>query len=92
MAKILYTSGVLGEVCINGSEKWQKFSINVRKIAIILTTFDSDYDFYMVEFTMFYLVISTQTAKMTDNIFETNTPESALKVKAPRPRYMRPIS
>ena len=91
MAKILYTSEVLGGVCINGSEKWQKICINVRKMAIILTTSDSEHDFYMVEFAMFYLVISTQTEKMSEKTFETNTPESALKVKAPRPRYMRSI-
>ena len=58
-------------------------------MAIILTTFDSEHDFYMVEFAMLYLVISTQTAKMSEKTFETNTPISAFKVDAYRPMYMR---
>ena len=69
----------------------QKFCINVRKIAIILTTFDSEHDFYMVEFAMLYLVISTQTAKMSGKTFETNNRILALKVDAYRSMYMRSI-
>ena len=45
----------------------------------------------MVEFAMLYLVMFTQTAKMTDKIFETNIKILALKVDAYRTMYMRSI-
>ena len=88
MAKMLYTSGVLGG-CLYPMGRFR--FLKIAKMLYTIWTFNSEHDFYMVEFAMLYLVMSTQTAKMTDNIFETNTPVSTLKVDAYRSIYMRSI-